>query len=75
MRWLEKRRGAKAVKVTFPEPTTDKPLEEQDILSFYEKALSANPGTKLLLLNTPQQLDRSDHTGSQDLKNGQGTRN
>ena len=50
MRWLEKRRGVKAVKLTFPEPTADKPLAEQDILSFYEKALSANPGTKLLLL-------------------------
>ena len=50
MRWLEKRRGVKAVKLTFPEPTADRPLEEQDILSFYEKALSANPGTKLLLL-------------------------
>jgi len=50
MRWLEKRRGVKAVKLTFPEATADKQLEEQDILSFYEKALSANPGTKLLLL-------------------------
>jgi selenocysteine lyase/cysteine desulfurase len=50
MRWLEKRRGVKAVKLTFPEPTVDKQLAEQDILLFYEKALSANPGTKLLLL-------------------------
>lgn len=50
MRWLETRRGVKAVKLTFPEPTLDKPLEESDILGFYEKALSRNPETKLLLL-------------------------
>jgi selenocysteine lyase/cysteine desulfurase len=50
MRWLEVRRGVKAVKLTFPEPTIDRPLQEADILGFYEKALSANPGTKLLLL-------------------------
>jgi selenocysteine lyase/cysteine desulfurase len=50
MRWLAKRRGVTVVKLTFPEPTADRPLEEQDILSFYENALSANPGTKLLLL-------------------------
>ena len=50
MRWLEIRRGVKAVKLTFPEPTIDRPLQEADILNFYEKALSANPGTKLLLL-------------------------
>lgn len=50
MRWLEKRRGVKAVKVTFPEPTPSRQIEEQEILSFYESALSANPGTKLLLL-------------------------
>jgi len=50
MRWLEIRRGVKAVKLTFPEPTIDRPLQEADILNFYERALSANPGTKLLLL-------------------------
>ena len=50
MRWLEIRRGVKAVKLTFPEPTIDRPLQEADILNFYEKALSANPGPKLLLL-------------------------
>ena len=50
MHWLEVRRGVKAVKLTFPEPTIDRPLQEADILSFYEKALMANPGTKLLLL-------------------------
>lgn len=50
MRWLEVRRGVKAVKLTFPEPTIDRPLQEADILGFYDKALSANPGTKLLLL-------------------------
>src|SRR5436190_6551826 len=50
MRWLEVRRGVKAVKLTFPEPTSDRPLQEADILGFYEKALLANPGTKLLLL-------------------------
>lgn len=50
MRWLEVRRGVKAVKLTFPEPTSDRPLQEADILGFYDKALSANPGTKLLLL-------------------------
>jgi isopenicillin-N epimerase len=50
MRWLEVRRGVKAIKLTFPEPTKDKPLEESDILEFYEKALSGNPETKLLLL-------------------------
>jgi selenocysteine lyase/cysteine desulfurase len=50
MRWLEVRRGVKAVKLTFPEPASDRPLQEADILGFYEKALSANPGTKLLLL-------------------------
>jgi selenocysteine lyase/cysteine desulfurase len=26
MRWLEVRRGVKAVKLTFPEPTSDRPL-------------------------------------------------
>ncbi|MEQ1605183.1 MAG: aminotransferase class V-fold PLP-dependent enzyme [Pyrinomonadaceae bacterium] len=50
MSWLEDRRGAKAVKVTFPEPTKDAPLTESSILTFYEKALNANPRTKLLLL-------------------------
>jgi len=50
MRWLEVRRGVKAVKLTFPEPTIDRPLQEADILGFYDKALSTNPGTKLLLL-------------------------
>ena len=50
MRWLETRRGVKAVKLTFPEPTHETPLQESDIVGFYEKALSANPGTKLLLL-------------------------
>src|SRR6185436_5827019 len=50
MRWLEVRRGVKAVKLTFPEPASDRPLQEADILGFYDKALSANPGTKLLLL-------------------------
>ena len=50
MRWLEERRGVKAVRVTFPEPTADKPLTEADILAFYEKALADNPRTKLLLL-------------------------
>jgi selenocysteine lyase/cysteine desulfurase len=50
MRWLEVRRGVKAVKLTFPEPTSNRPLQEGDILGFYERALSANPGTKLLLL-------------------------
>ena len=50
MRWLEIRRGVKAVKLTFPEPTTERLLQESDILGFYEKALAANPGTKLLLL-------------------------
>ncbi len=50
MRWLEVRRGVKAVKLKFPEPTSEKPLQESDILEFYEKGLSANPGTKLLLL-------------------------
>ena len=50
MRWLEERRGAKPVKITFPEPKADQPLTEARILSFYEKALSDNPRTKLLLL-------------------------
>lgn len=50
MRWLEMRRGVKSVRLTFPEPTAEKPLEESDILEFYEKALSQNLGTKLLLL-------------------------
>lgn len=50
MRWLEIRRGIKAVKLTFPEPTKERPLHESDILGFYEKALAANPGTRLLLL-------------------------
>jgi len=38
MRWLEVRRGVKAVKLTFPEPTIDQALQEADILGFYEKA-------------------------------------
>lgn len=50
MRWLADRRGVVPVKINFPEPTKNKPLTEQDILSFYEKSLDANPGTKLLLL-------------------------
>lgn len=50
MRWLEERRGAKPVKITFPEATAEKPLTEADILTFYERALSNNPGTRLLLL-------------------------
>jgi selenocysteine lyase/cysteine desulfurase len=50
MRWLETRRGVKAVKLAFPEPTHETQLQEADILGFYEKALAANPGTKLLLL-------------------------
>lgn len=50
MRWLEERRGVKAVKVVFPEPTQNEPLTEARILAFYEKALSDNPRTKLLLL-------------------------
>src|SRR5215510_10891696 len=50
MRWLETLRGVKAVKLAFPEPTHETPLQEPDILGFYEKALAANPGTKLLLL-------------------------
>jgi|CXWL01.1.fsa_nt_gi selenocysteine lyase/cysteine desulfurase len=50
MRWLKERRGVKPIKVTFPEPTANEPLSEAKILAFYEKALSDNPGTKLLLL-------------------------
>ncbi len=50
MRWLKERRGAKVVKITFPEPTADEPLTEVKILDFYKKALEDNPGTKLLLL-------------------------
>lgn len=50
MAWLADRRGAVPVKVNFPEPTKDKQLTEQNILGFYEQALDANPGTKLLLL-------------------------
>jgi isopenicillin-N epimerase len=50
MRWLEIRRGVKAIKLTFPEPSSNRQLEEQDILNVYEKGLAANPGTRLLLL-------------------------
>lgn len=50
MAWLKDRRGAVPAKVNFPEPNRDKPLTEKDILDFYEQALDANPGTKLLLL-------------------------
>ena len=50
MRWLETRRGVKAVKLAFPEPTKERQLQEHDLLEFYEKALATNPGTKLLLL-------------------------
>ncbi|MGD9587589.1 MAG: aminotransferase class V-fold PLP-dependent enzyme [Pyrinomonadaceae bacterium] len=50
MRWLETRRNVKPVMVRFPEPTADEPLTEDRIVSFYEKALSDNPGTRLLLL-------------------------
>jgi selenocysteine lyase/cysteine desulfurase len=50
MRWLKDRRGVNPVKINFPEPTKDQPLTEADILAFYEKALDANPKTKLLLL-------------------------
>lgn len=50
MRWLKDRRGVKPVKISFPEPTKNNPIKEQDILDFYKKALVDNPGTKLLLL-------------------------
>lgn len=50
MRWLADRRGVTPVKINFPEPTLDRPLSEADILSFYERALHANPKTRLLLL-------------------------
>lgn len=50
MRWLEDRRGANVVKVTFPEPEKGRQLTESDILDFYESALTNNPQTKLLLL-------------------------
>lgn len=50
MAWLADRRGVTPVKVSFPEPTRDRQLTETDILDFYEQALDANPGTKLLLL-------------------------
>lgn len=50
MRWLADRRGVVPVKVNFPEPTKNKPLTEQGIVSFYEQALDSNPNTKLLLL-------------------------
>ena len=50
MRWLADRRGAVPVKVNFPEPTKNKPLTENDILSFYQQSLDANPNTKLMLL-------------------------
>lgn len=50
MRWLEERRGAKPVKISFPEPTEGRQLGEADILSFYEKALMRHPQAKLLLL-------------------------
>lgn len=50
MAWLADRRQVNAVKLTFPEPTRDRPLAEADIIRFYEEALDANPNTKLLLL-------------------------
>jgi selenocysteine lyase/cysteine desulfurase len=50
MRWLEQRRGAVPIKVNFPEATADRQLTQGDILAFYEAALNANPGTRLLLL-------------------------
>jgi isopenicillin-N epimerase len=50
MRWLAERRGVNPVRVAFPEPTYGSPLTEAQVLAFYEKALSDNPGTRLLLL-------------------------
>jgi selenocysteine lyase/cysteine desulfurase len=50
MRWLEDRRGVNVVKITFPEPSKDQQLTEDNILAFYESALANNPTTKLLLL-------------------------
>lgn len=50
MRWLKERRGVIPVRVVFPERTSSEPLTEERILAFYEKALSNNPQTKLLLL-------------------------
>ena len=47
MHWLEIRRGVKAVKLTFPEPTPETPLQESDILAFYENALAANSSSKI----------------------------
>ena len=50
MRWLADRRAVNAVQINFPEPTKDRPLTEDDIFNFYDRALSENPKTKLLLL-------------------------
>ncbi len=50
MAWLADRRRVKPVKINFPEPTQENDLTEEDILSFYEQALDANPKTRLLLL-------------------------
>lgn len=50
MRWLADRRNVNPVKINFPEPTRDTPLSEDDIFNFYDRALTNNPKTKLLLL-------------------------
>ncbi len=50
MRWLEDRRGVKAVRINFPEPNGETSLTEIDILNFYRRAFEDNPKTKLLLL-------------------------
>jgi isopenicillin-N epimerase len=50
MRWLEDRRGVKAIKINFPEPNGETSLTETDILNFYRRAFDDNPKTKLLLL-------------------------
>jgi len=71
MRWLEVRRGVKAVKLTFPEPTIDRPLQEADILGFYEKSSISQSGNKAAAVDAPQQLDWTDHSRFQDREDGQ----
>ena len=46
MRWLKERRGAKPVKLTFPEPTANEPLTEAKILQLLRKSSQRQSGDK-----------------------------
>jgi len=58
----EVRRGVKAVKLTFPEPTIDRPLQEATSLVSTTKSSISQSGNKAAAVDAPQQLDWTDHS-------------